>query len=331
MGKSDSSSRGFRFINDLSLYLVFQQEIDVTVSIIVPVYNTEKYLHQCIDSILAQTYTDLEIILVDDGSPDNSGEICDEYAAKDARVRVFHIENGGVSNARNYGLDRISGECVMFVDSDDLVKPDYCRIMVDAMQKTDARIVTCLHMSGKTHSVEEFDWLKTKDVPYQTISLDTYRYTNKYAHSIIWGGLYRADLIGNLRFTQDLFVGEDTLFFAQLLKKARQLTFVEEELYYYRYLDTSLAHAQYNARQSTEITAWERVCDVFADESDDFRNECYAALALRCAKKYCRAVGTGFANKELIRSFYRKSFNYKKITSDLVSSRCWRRLNLPLS
>ena len=102
------------------------------------------------------------------------------------------------------------------------------------------------------------------------------------------------------------------MYFAQLLKEARQLTFVDEELYYYRYLETSLAHAQYNARQSTEITAWERVCEVFADESDDFRNECYAALALRCAKNYCRAVGTGFANKELIRSFYRKSFNYKK-------------------
>lgn len=302
----------------------------MTVSIIVPVYNTEKYLHQCIDSILAQTYTDLEIILVDDGSPDNSGEICDEYVAKDGRVRVFHIENGGVSNARNYALDRMSGDCVMFVDSDDLVKPDYCRIMVDAMQKTDAQIVTCLHVSGKTHSVEEFGQLETKNVPYKKVSLDEYRYTNKYKHDIIWGGLYRADLIDGQRFTKDLFVGEDTLYFAKLLKEARQLTFVDEELYYYRYLETSLAHAQYNARQSTEITAWERVCEVFSDEAADFRNECFAALAILCKKNYVRAVGAEFADKRLIHSFYKKCFKYQKTTTGLVRSHFQRRQNMQL-
>ena len=88
------------------------------VSIIVPVYNTEKFLHRCIDSILAQTYTDFELLLIDDGSKDSSGTICDEYAAQDARVRVFHKENGGVSSARNLGLDNARGEWVTFVDSD---------------------------------------------------------------------------------------------------------------------------------------------------------------------------------------------------------------------
>ena len=88
------------------------------VSIIVPVYNTEKFLHRCIDSILAQTYTDFELLLIDDGSKDSSGAICDEYAVKDARVRVFHKENGGVSSARNLGLDNAKGEWITFVDSD---------------------------------------------------------------------------------------------------------------------------------------------------------------------------------------------------------------------
>lgn len=89
------------------------------ISVIVPVYNTEKYLHRCIDSILAQTFTDFELLLIDDGSKDNSGTICDEYAAKDSRVRVFHKENGGVSSARNLGLDNAKGEWISFVDSDD--------------------------------------------------------------------------------------------------------------------------------------------------------------------------------------------------------------------
>lgn len=93
------------------------------ISVIVPVYKAEKYLHRCIDSLLAQTFTDFEVLLIDDGSPDRSGEICDEYAAKDSRVQVFHKENGGQSSARNYALERIQGEYVFFLDSDDEIPP----------------------------------------------------------------------------------------------------------------------------------------------------------------------------------------------------------------
>ena len=93
------------------------------ISVIVPVYNTEKYLHRCIDSVLAQTFTDWELLLIDDGSKDTSGSICDKYAAKDKRIRVFHKENGGVSSARNLGRDYAQGEWVTFVDSDDYIEP----------------------------------------------------------------------------------------------------------------------------------------------------------------------------------------------------------------
>ena len=93
------------------------------ISVIVPVYNTEKYLHRCVDSILAQTFTDFELLLVNDGSPDKSGEICDEYAQKDTRVRVFHKENGGVSSARNLGLENAQGKWITYVDGDDWIEP----------------------------------------------------------------------------------------------------------------------------------------------------------------------------------------------------------------
>ena len=95
------------------------------ISVIVPVYNTEKYLHRCVDSILAQTFTDFELLLIDDGSTDSSGAICDESAQKDSRVRVFHKENGGVSSARNLGLDKAKGKWVTFVDSDDWIKESF--------------------------------------------------------------------------------------------------------------------------------------------------------------------------------------------------------------
>ncbi len=113
------------------------------ISVIIPVYNVEKYLHRCIDSILAQTFTDFELLLINDGSKDNSGKICDEYAAKDSRVRVFHKENGGASSARNLGLDNAKGEWVTFVDSDDWIAAEMYHNMLDKAKGEDADIVYC--------------------------------------------------------------------------------------------------------------------------------------------------------------------------------------------
>ena len=104
------------------------------ISVIVPVYNVEQYLPHCIDSILTQTFTDFEVLLIDDGSTDNSGRICDEYAKKDNRIRVFHKENGGVSSARNVGLDNAEGEFLGFVDGDDILSPVYLMILLKALE-----------------------------------------------------------------------------------------------------------------------------------------------------------------------------------------------------
>ena len=108
------------------------------ISVIVPVYNVEKYLNDCIDSIINQTYKNIEIILVDDGSNDSSGSICDEYAKKDNRVRVIHKVNGGLSSARNAGLDEVTGDYVMFCDSDDMFLPTSCEVMFEEIEKRNA-------------------------------------------------------------------------------------------------------------------------------------------------------------------------------------------------
>lgn len=113
------------------------------ISVIVPVYKVEKYLRDCVDSILAQTFTDFEVLLVDDGSPDRSGEICDEYAAKDSRIRVFHQENGGVTSARRLGVENALGEWINFVDSDDTIPKDALNNMYTAAQKDKVDIVMC--------------------------------------------------------------------------------------------------------------------------------------------------------------------------------------------
>ena len=111
------------------------------ISVIVPVYNTEKYLHRCIDSILAQTFTDFELLLINDGSKDNSGKICDEYAAKDSRIKSVHIPNSGANNARLKGIQESIGEYVMFVDSDDVVSNNYFQLFYNEIYESDVDVV----------------------------------------------------------------------------------------------------------------------------------------------------------------------------------------------
>ena len=111
-----------------------------TISLIIPVYKVEKYLDSCMQTVVAQSYRNLEILLVDDGSPDNSGAMCDAWAQKDARIRVIHKPNGGLSSARNAGLDEATGEYVMFLDSDDTLHPDICSHLYDCLSKHNAQI-----------------------------------------------------------------------------------------------------------------------------------------------------------------------------------------------
>ena len=124
------------------------------ISVIVPVYKVEKYLARCVDSIIAQTYENLEIILVDDGSPDNCGKLCDEYAQKDARIRVLHKENGGLSDARNYGTEISSGAYITFVDSDDYIAPNYVEYLYRLLVENDADISCCCNVRTGEDSVE---------------------------------------------------------------------------------------------------------------------------------------------------------------------------------
>ena len=123
------------------------------ISVIVPVYNVEPYLRKCLDSIVNQTYRDFEILIIDDGSTDGSGRICDEYAEKDSRIKVFHTENRGLSCARNLGLAEAKGEWIGFVDSDDWIEPDMYEVLIRRAEETGADVVECSHykeLDGKT-------------------------------------------------------------------------------------------------------------------------------------------------------------------------------------
>ena len=113
------------------------------ISVIVPVYKVEKYIHRCVDSILGQTFSDIQVILVDDGSPDTCGDICEEYARRDSRVRVIHKENGGLSDARNAGIPQADGKYIIFIDSDDFIEMDMLEYLYSNIRNANADMATC--------------------------------------------------------------------------------------------------------------------------------------------------------------------------------------------
>ena len=196
------------------------------ISVIVPVYNVEKYLPRCIDSILSQSFTDIELLLIDDGSPDNCGKICDEYAAKDSRVRVFHKPNGGVSSARNLGLDKARGEWIVFVDSDDYVEIDYLTEMVSYANKYNVDFVSTFNNLRK-YSEDEVILIVRNDLG---------KLFSQYELNIFcppWGKLFRANIIGDLRFPQHVKLGEDVMFVFQYLLDVTSVLLISSTKYKY--------------------------------------------------------------------------------------------------
>lgn len=205
------------------------------ISIIVPVYKAEPYIHRCIDSILAQSYTDFELLLIDDGSPDNCGTICDEYAVQDSRVRVFHKENGGVSSARNIGLDNARGEWIAFCDADDSVNSGWLAAYRDAViENIDLAIQGIFYIKNNG----EFE--SKRLVPSIGTTIESKR--NLIVELMCMGvygypvtKLFRRQIIedNHIRFDENSAFREDEQFFSQYLIHVASFKCIDEENYFY--------------------------------------------------------------------------------------------------
>lgn len=220
-------------------------------SIIVPVYNVEPYIRRCVDSILAQTFTEFEMILVDDGSPDNCPAICDEYARKDSRVKVIHKENGGLSDARNAGLDIAQGEYIGFVDSDDFIHPQMYEILIHYGEKTYADIVQCQfnYFSDNEmickESVDDSQ-LKTIELSGSEVIAD---FNNKkyIVNSTVCNKMYRSTIFHSIRFPKGYYY-EDSYIQLETLERSNRITIVEYALYYYFQRTGSIMHSDYSSK-----------------------------------------------------------------------------------
>lgn len=202
------------------------------ISIIVPVYNAENTLYRCVDSILQQTFTDWELLLIDDGSKDSSGDICDEYARKDSRIKVFHKENGGVSSARNIGLDNARGEWITFVDSDDWIVGDF--LQTNNISYHEDLILYSYYVDEKSvHSI--FSLEHNNDVSLENIKFKLWLSKNfhKGIFRTVWSKLFRTSILHGLRFDNNIRLGEDNLFLIEYLKKISSCRFVDTPFYIY--------------------------------------------------------------------------------------------------
>ena len=284
-------------------------ETEPLVSVIIPVYNAIQFLSETIDCVFAQEYRNLEILLVDDGSTDGSAEFCDSMAKTDKRIRLFHIENSGVAAARNYALKQVHGKYVMFIDADDLVKPDYVRMMVETAEHTNALIVTCGFMDGRVFPPEAFYIYKTIHLPaVSVIEMRKCTWSGfKYFGGTVWCTLFLTTLLNGISFSTDLFVGEDTLFFAEALKRSDGLVFLDEKYYYYRMNGNSIVNSTFQYKHATDIISWERIFQLFSDQPEDYKNEINATIAIKCKQLFLRAEESHFSDEIFKRDLISKA------------------------
>lgn len=227
------------------------------ISVIVPIYNIELYLKQCLESLINQIYQNIEIILVDDGSTDQSGTICEEYAEIDKRIIVIHQKNQGLSGARNTGLRKASGDYLAFVDADDIVSKHYLSTLYWHLNQDDADIACCQYYSQKKSVVFPKKEPKLKGTLLSSKRmLAEWHGTNKYIETVVWNKLYKRDVFihdGELILFAVGRNHEDILISHQLVANSKKIVLIDNKLYYYRKRKGSIVNGKISAKEIKDL------------------------------------------------------------------------------
>jgi len=277
------------------------------ITVIVPVYGVEVYLRQCLDSIVSQTYTNLEIILINDGSPDNCGIICDEYAEKDDRIKVMHKENGGVSKARNTGIDIASGEYLTFIDADDWVETDMIEVLYNNLVRVDADISSCGMYHVYVNAIVPFSDIADIEVLDSEQAIND-SLTQGRVNTAVWGKLYKPHIFNDIRYP----VGkryEDEFVIFNVLAAANSIVVDTSSKYYYRqrkgsFMDSVHHTAEYNAGGLDLIEAAEQKMKVVEEK--------YPEL-IGITKAHLFDLNSKILNRMLNCKNYKQIPEYKKI------------------
>ena len=262
--------------------------MSMELSIIVPVYKVEKQLERCIRSILNQSFTNFELILVDDGSPDKCGEICDEYEKKDKRIKVIHKKNGGLSDARNAGLNIAKGKYIGFVDSDDIIHSEMYERMYNCITKYNVDIVQCKFRKFKSiEDINKLSNINDVNIEYYTSKeaiMDMI--DNNKINVNTWNKLYKRELFENERFPKGK-IHEDEFLTYKLIYKSNKVAYINEELYYYYQNDNGIMNGSNLIKRLDRIEALEERSNFFLKNGDkDLYNKSNTALFFALNKLY---------------------------------------------
>jgi len=295
------------------------------ISVIVPVFNTAKYLHRCVDSIIDQTYKEIEIILIDDGSTDNSGRICDRFALKDNRVEVFHTENNGSSVARNIGIENSNGEFIFFVDSDDYIESNALQLLIDNQDGVDLIIGDFRRMKDRDVKMENNTSSHNKLLDRQYIidyARSYLKNTSKFelfAHC--WGRLFRSSIIkdNKLFFDANLYTFEGVAFLFSYLKYVEKVFFLDRPIYNYKVWE-DYSSASMFLREKPEYLfgfrkALEEVLNYIGIDVDNSIPYAYVGLTIAQLVRCCGQINKD--NQEKIYKFVGNLVNDKELQEGL--------------
>ena len=279
------------------------------VSVIVPVYNVEDYLDRCMDSIVNQTYTNFEVLLVDDGSTDSSGDLCDRWGKRDPRIRVFHKQNGGLSDARNYALDRMRGDYITCIDSDDYVETVYIESLLDALSKSDRyEMVGCLHDIVFENEKTTYEYVKPIVNEFSLHDALESALYNQEVDVSAWGKLYKSKLFSSLRYPKN-HLYEDTYVFGDLLAESQGYLLLNSTLYHYVKRSDSIVGGGWNRSRLQYLDSAERLTAC--------AERLFPSLQIACIRKRTQALlsvlrymsGSNFQDKALRISLRNKALD----------------------
>lgn len=233
-------------------------ENNMKISIIIPAYNVESYIERCISSILKQTYQNYEIIVINDGSTDNTLDILNKLCSCDKRIKVISIKNGGVSNARNIGLDTATGDIISFVDADDYIIENMIETMIRVFMQHKVQLVACSFLGNDKHPHGK-QLYNRNGMLYETIDANLFK-------GYIWNKYFKADIIrkNNIRFRNDIHMCEDMLFCLEYIQNIENGWYIDSEMYQYVISNSSMTHNGFNIKRLSVLKAYETILNLQA-------------------------------------------------------------------
>lgn len=290
------------------------------ISIIVPVYNSSQYLEKCIESILNQTFKNFELILVNDGSTDHSGKICDAYATQDHRVRIIHKQNGGVSSARNAGLRLVKGEYICFVDGDDWIFEDMLLNLNQLSKRTKSDITVCSHFREINGSVV---YHNKENVILEMNNIEAMKqlFTGKYFRFAVWGKLYKASCFQNIQYPENRRL-DDLPTTYKIFANANKVTFTSYPGYVYLLRENSIITSKYNEQKLDVFVSWDEIITYMKEQYPQLATE-YISCFVYYTLDHVFSIIDQVENPELRKKYLQYIQKYiRKYYKDIIINQC---------